>query len=301
MFDVIIIGGGPAGLSAAIWCGDLGLKYCLIERSSEFGGQLDWIHLPIKNYPGVPSIGSTEFLKNLVSGLQGDSTLRLGIDVSGVQLEPLSISIDEEPVEARSLILATGVRRRELGVPGEREFAGKGILSSGSQDPEAVSGQTVVIVGGGDAALENANILAPYAEKVFVVHRRTTFSARPEFVENAQARKNVEFLMGSVVESFIGDEELKAVRVLKTEESVTTQIPASKALIRIGVVPNSEAFRHIVTTDRSGYIEIDSTCRTNVEGIFAVGDVACPVSPTIATAVGMGATAAKGISLEFRF
>src|SRR5688572_9189655 len=135
MYDVIIIGGGPAGLSAAIWCGDLGLKYCLIEGASEPGGQLRLIHLPVKNYPGIPSISSSEFLKNLVGSLHGDSSVRLGADVSKFRLDPLSIYIGEDEIlETRSLIISTGVRRRELGVRGERELTGKGIIASGARN-----------------------------------------------------------------------------------------------------------------------------------------------------------------------
>ena len=296
MFDVVIIGGGPAGLSAAIWCGELGLKYCLVERSPELGGQLGSIHLPIENYPGVPRISSAELLKNLVGSLQGDSTVRLGVDVFGLHLDPVSISTgDGERIEAKALIIATGIRRRELGILGEREFAGKGILDSGARDSEAVSAQNVVVVGGGDAAIENAVILAPYAAKIYVVHRGATFSARSEFLEKAQRLKNIVFLTEFVVESFVGDSELASVNVRNIIRNKTTEIFATRALIRIGVVPNTEMFRETLDTDRDGYIKIDSNCRTNVEGVFAIGDVAYPVSPTIATAAGTGATAAKSI------
>lgn len=294
MHDVIIIGGGPAGLVAAAWCGELGLKYVLVERSHIASGQLGWIHSDITNYPGIPSTTAADLCDKLVKSLGPDWPVRLGANITCVSFDPISLEMaDGEKLHAKALIIATGVRRLELEVPGERELSGKGILDSGSKDPNAVAGHNVVIVGGGDAALENAVILSPHAAKVYVVHRGAVFSARPQFLDAARSADNVEFLTESVVEAFVGVDALTAVRVRDIRNGAINEIAATRALVRIGVVPNSELFWDVIDVDAKGYIEIDSSCQTNIESVFAIGDVANPTAPTIVTAAGMGATAAK--------
>jgi thioredoxin reductase (NADPH) len=296
MHDVIIIGGGPAGLVAAAWCGELGLKYLLVESSVALGGQLGWIHSDITNYPGIPSTTAVDLCDSLVKKLGPDSSVRLGANIERVSFDPISIEIaDGEKLEAKSLIIATGVRRRELEVPGERELSGKGILESGSKDPKAVAGHNGVIVGGGDAALENAVILSHHAAKIYVVHRGAAFSARPQFLDAARSAGNVEFLTESIVEAFVGGDELTAVSVRDIRNGAIKEISATRGLVRIGVSPNSELFRDVVDVDAKGYIDIDSNCHTNIENVFAIGDVANPNAPTIVTAAGMGATAAKAV------
>lgn len=196
-------------------------------------------------------------------------------------------------ISCDAVIIATGVSRRRLGVDGEQEFYGKGILESGARQRNDVAGLDVVIVGGGDAALENASILGEYAKTVTVVHRGEEFRARDHLIREAQARPNVNFRLGTVVKRFLGDGSLTAIELSSRSGAESRIVSADRALIRIGVEPNTEFFAKQIAADEAGYVRVDAKCATNIDGVFAVGDVASPRSPTIATAVGMGATAAK--------
>lgn len=294
-FDVVIIGGGPGGISSAIWSRDLGLSAAIIDEKGELGGQLLRIHNPITNYPGRYGADGSELRDHLVETLKRYDPVRIFRErVESVDLNDKRFVLsDKVELDCAVIIIATGVRRRRLDVPGEPEFSGHGILESGVKEKENCAGKTVLIVGGGDAALENATLLSEQASKVYVVHRRYQFSARREFVNAAEENGKVEFRLGNIVRKFGGEGSLKSVELenLRTGQVETLKIEA--ALIRIGVEPNSELFTDWRGLDDKGYITVDRNCRTSIDGVFAVGDVANPVSPTIVTAAGMGATAAK--------
>jgi len=294
--DVVIIGAGPAGLSALLWCADLGLDAAIVEQRPEPGGQLLAIHNPITNYLGLKTQNGREmrdlFVKHagdlLTSEFIGTTAVSIDAHKKEVQLS------DGLLVRSGAIILATGVRRRRLGTEGETEFQGKGILESGAKEKELVKGKRVVIVGGGDAALENAVILGDVADQVTVIHRRGSFRARQEFINAAESRPNISFLMNAKVSKISGSNAVEYVEVIAADGR-TISIHTNAVLIRIGVEPNSDLVRSSLRVDAGGYVMVDSQCRTSVPGIFAIGDVAEPDSPTISTAVGMGATAAKSI------
>lgn len=292
---MIIIGGGPGGLSAAFWCAELGLKAIILEREEVTGGQLLRTYGVIKNYLGIESVTGTElrdiFLRQVETK---DVVLRTGVEIETVYLvERKVVLADGEKIQGESLIIATGVRRRKLDIPGEDEFCGKGILESGAKEQDSVTGKRVVIVGGGDAALENALILGAKAEHVFVVHRRDEFSARKEFVEQAAAMDNVEFVFNSQLAAIVGNERVEGVDVRDNTTGATLHIPVDAVLIRTGVQPNTELFLHQIAIDKAGYISIDANCATDLVGIYAVGDAANSISPTINSAAGQGTAAAK--------
>lgn len=295
--DVAIIGAGPAGLAAALWCSELGLKAMLIERENEAGGQLSLIHGPITNYLGLDVANGDELRKNFLQHIETIDVQRsFGCGVTRADLTAKKIVLsDVESYSPRAIVIATGVRRKRLGVVGEDEFQGRGMLLSGVAEKEKVRGKTVLIVGGGDAAVENALILSEFAEKVILVHRREALSARNEFVEAAERRQNVRVELNRVVTAIGGDERVETVSLsaLKTDENIA--VAADAVLIRIGVIPNSELFVGQLEVDDRGYIRVDANCMTNCPGVFAIGDVANPASPTISTAVGMAANASKSI------
>src|SRR5437773_5179876 len=194
--DVLIIGGGSAGLSAYLWSVDLGMRTLLVERQNEYGGQLLSIYNKIANYPGRRAANGRELCRHFLEGIADlDKFGRLNAAVESFDADAMTVRLEGgEVISARSIIVATGIRRRTLGVPGEAEFAGRGILESGAKEKERVSGEQVAIVGGGDAAMENALMLSERARKVYVVHRRDRLRARSDFVAAANKNKNIEFL-----------------------------------------------------------------------------------------------------------
>ena len=295
--DVLIIGGGPAGLSAFLWCSELGMSSMLIEESAEFGGQLLSIYNPITNYLGRSAANGREMLTHFLEQL-GELNSSSVCSSRVVSIDPNELSAtlsDGRIISSHAIILATGVRRRRLGIPGESEFAGRGILESGAKEKASVAGKRVAIVGGGDAALENALILAEHAEKVFVIHRRDEFTARPEFVSKAQENARIKFVLSSEIDQITGGDQLRSISVRDLNTSSKREIVLDNLLVRIGVEPNSGLVKGIADLDDRGYIEVDRLCRTSHPKVFAVGDVSNPISPTLASATGSAAAAAKAI------
>lgn len=295
-FDVVIVGGGPAGMAAVLWCDELGLSSCLLERSGALGGQLGWIHNPIRNYLGVDFANGEECLSRFSKSLENRKfELYSKVNVGAINAETKELVTSQGAFFYGALIVATGIRRRELDVPGEMEFRGRGIFASGSRDRHDVRGREVAVIGGGDAALENSLILAEFASKVYLIHRRDRFSARDEFVEAVEANQKIEVLFNTEADRFGGDCELEFIEIrMKDRPRRTLQI--TKAVIRIGVIPNSKLLSGIADLDGEGYIKVDRFGRSSSNAIYAVGDVANHVSPTIASAVGSAATAVKAIA-----
>lgn len=296
-YDAIIIGGGPAGISAALWCSDLGLKPLLIERRTELGGQLLWTFNAITNYPGFVVQNGREMRDRFLQSIEDkEIEILLSANVDAVDLKEKAVRlVDGRQFTGRSIVIATGVRRRKLDVPGEDIFYGKGIMESGAKYQNAVAGKTVVIVGGGDAALENASILSEVAEKVVVVHRGKTFSARHEFVESAKQRSNIGFHLGCRIAAIVGDSEVAVVEIVDSVTGKTSRQEADFVLIRIGVEPNTELFTRKLEMDEKSYLIADRACSTSSPGVFAIGDVVNSNVPTISTSVGDAAVAARAI------
>jgi thioredoxin reductase (NADPH) len=194
-----------------------------------------------------------------------------------------------------AIFIATVVSRRKLEIPGEDDVIGRGVLDSGVGDRDKVRGKRVVIIGGGDAALENSILLSEYADKVSVLHRREHFSARTTFLDRVRNSAKIDLITPVTVRSINGDSEVSGVSIRNELSGECSVLPADAVLIRIGVQPNTEIFREQIELDEDGYVLTDNTCATSRPGVFAVGDVANPKAPTISGAVGTGATAAKTI------
>ena len=201
---------------------------------------------------------------------------------------------------AKTIVIATGVRRRKTGIEGEEEFKDKGILQSGKRDQDLVKEKKVVIIGGGDAAIENALILSETASEITVIHRRKEFRAREEFLEKAKNNSKISLLPETIPTKISGGKKVEKIEVknIRTEEISTLSTDA--ILFRIGVVPNTEIFSDKLFLDENGYIKINAEGETNIEKVYAIGDVSNPVSPTVSTAVGTGASVVKIIFAELK-
>jgi thioredoxin reductase (NADPH) len=299
--DVVIIGGGAAGLSAALWCDELGLSAALLEKSAELGGQLLWTFNEIKNHLGVEAENGREMQRIFLRQIENRNfQLKTNAEVFRVDLKNKKIFLTTgEEFSAPALIIATGVRRRKLNVEGEDFFVGKGILESGKKDAAKVAGKNVLIVGGGDAAIENALILAETVQKVYVAHRSETFRAREEFLEKARINPKIKLLTETIIRKINGSEKIEAVELEDLYMKKVRDLAVDAVLIRIGVEPNTEIFRQQLAINKNGYIKVNAMGETSVKNVFAVGDAANPISPTVSTAVGTGATAVKFVFTWF--
>lgn len=295
IFDVIIIGGGPAGMSAAVWCCDLGLTSVVLEKEPKLGGQLDKIYGPVTNYLGVRAENGAvlrDIFANQASA--AGAFIRTMVNVETFKGSELTVILDDGTmIVGRAIIVATGVRRRKLGIPGESEFAGRGVLESGAAVRGQLKGKRVVIAGGGDAAFENAIMLGEDAELVTLLHRSSRFSARPEFVSQVRRHSRVNVIENVTLSMITGNEAVEAVEYTDAVTGETTAIAADAVLIRIGVIPNTELLPAEIRLDDGGYVVVDRSCATNLPFVFAVGDVANPQAPTISGAAGDAATAVK--------
>lgn len=298
MYDVLIIGAGPAGIASATWCDQLGLDTLLLEQRETIGGQLHSIYGPIENYPGLSAGDGRELLSRFSAGIDDKGfDLWTQVEIESVDLGAKRVQLRSgEQLQSISIVIATGVRRRRLGIPGEKEFTGRGIVESAARDRHLFAGKDVCIIGGGDAAAENALLLAEVSPTVTLVHRGKALRARREFVEQLQTNHRVTLFTESVVTGILGKDEVEAVEIRRRDALKPFQMAVRAVLIRIGVEPNTDLFQNQLHLDEQGYIVITSQQETTVPNVFAIGDISNPLAPTISGATGDGATAAKVIA-----
>src|SRR5258706_13480660 len=294
MHDVLIIGAGPAGLSAARWCDELGLDTLVLEQGEEVGGQLLSVHNPIENYLGLRAASGRELRDLFVEQTKDyDFDLWTQVEIASVDLKAKRVVLRSgEELRSIAIIIATGLRRRTLGIPGEDEFIGRGMIES-SGDRQAFAGKDVCVIGGGDAAAENALLFAEVFPTVTLVHRGKKMRARREFIEQMHTNHCITVFPESVVHRIIGREWVEAVEIERAGAIKPFQMAVQGVIVRIGFEPNTELFRDQLEIDDRGYLLINAAQETSAENVFAIGDAANPLSPTISGAVGAGATAAK--------
>jgi thioredoxin reductase (NADPH) len=298
MHDVIIIGAGPAGLSTAFWCDELGLDTLVLEQAEQVGGQLHRVYNPIENYLGLKARNGKELLEHFAAEVDdAEFDLWTQTEIKSVDLKAKRVSLASgEQLQSIAIVIATGVRPRQLGVPGEKEFVGKGMIESAARDRQLFAGKDVCVVGGGDAAVENALLLAEVCPTVTLVHRGKKLRARREFTEKLQAVHCITVFTESVLTRIIGDDDVVAVEIQRKQGLKPFQVAVRGVLIRIGVEPNTDLFKEQLETDDKGFLVVNRLQETNVPMVFAVGDVSNPLAPTISSATGAGATAAKVIA-----
>ena len=298
MHDVLIIGAGPAGLSAARWCDELGLDTLLLEERDEVGGQLSWIHNSIDNYLGLHADNGAQLRDLFVeqtAGCKFDLWTNVAIETVDLKAKRVRLQSGEE-LQSIAVIIATGLRRRQLGIPGEAEFAGRGVMGSGKRDRDQFIGKDVCVIGGGDAAAENALLLAEVCPTVTLVHRGRKLRARREFTEQLHTHHCITVFPESLVRRILGREWVEAVEIERAGALKPFQMAVQGVVVRVGFDPNTDFVREQLKVDERGYVVVDSRHESSVENVFAIGDVANPLAPTIAGAAGAGATAAKVIA-----
>ena len=293
MERLIIIGSGSAGLTAGIYAGRAQLEPLLITGSAP-GGQMA-LTSEIENYPGFPQGLSGQELTQLMQQQAERFGTKVQMDeVTAVELstQPFKVVTYGGEVEAKALIIATGSSPRKLGVPGEAKFSGRGVSYCATCDGFFYRDRRVVVVGGGDSAIEEAIFLTRFATQVYVVHRRDRLRAEKVFQERAFRNEKMDFVWDSVVGEILGDGKVTGVRLqnVKTEEESTLETDG--VFIYVGAIPNTGFLEGQLELDGRGYIVTNRQCHTSVPGVFAAGDVQERVLKQIATAVGSGAMAA---------
>ncbi len=296
-WDIVVVGGGPAGLTAGLYAARDAMKTLLVERMVS-GGQVattEWV----ENYPGFPDgISGLELSQRME-----DQAKRFGLEV--LQADVQALRVVEEPKsfqlltsqgiqQARAVILAMGADWNRLGVPGEEEFRGKGVSYCATCDGPFFRDQEVVVVGGGDTAVEEGTYLTKMAAKVTLVHRRDRLRASPVIQQRAFSNPKMEFVWNSVVESIEGGAAgVEKVRIRELTTGRLWEKPCSGVFVFVGMVPNTGFLRGLVEMDQKGYILTDDEMRTSIPGVFACGDARRKLLRQVVTACGDGATAAK--------
>ena len=290
MYDIIIIGGGPAGLTAALYACRANKKTLVIEKET-FGGQITFSP-KVENIPGFISLTGNEFAEKLV-----EQVLEQGADVESCEAleirdgEVKTVVTDDGEYQGKTVIIATGAKHRMLGIDGEERFVGEGISFCAVCDGAFYKDKTVAVVGGGNSALQEAILLADTAKKVYVVQNLDFFTGEKKLVDQLERLGNIEIILGVTVDSFVGDNELEGV-VIKNSAGETRSLEIDGLFVAIGLIPQNDAFKNVVTLDGRGYAEVDESCEAETNGIFVAGDCRTKKIRQVTTAAADGAIAA---------
>ncbi len=301
--DVVIVGGGPGGLTAGLYAARAGLKTLLIEGATSVS-QITVTDI-IENYPGMSDgINGFELVERFKKQAAAFGVQFASADVTGVEkaswngIEGWRIAAGDKAFEALAVIVSTGAHWRRLGVPGEEGFIGRGVSFCATCDGPFYRGKEVIVVGGGNTAIQEALFLTTFASKVTVVHRRNRLRADAVLQKRAMDNGKIEFAWDSVIEEVIGRDFVEGVRIrdVKSPEKKKT-VPAEGVFIFIGLIPNTDILRGVVELSGAGYVVVDCGMRTSVKGIFACGDCIDKTLRQVVTACGDGATASYSTQL----
>lgn len=301
MYDLIIIGSGPAGLSAAVYGKRAGLKLLVLEKASMSGGQVLNTY-EVDNYLGMPGMNGFDMGVHFRehADKMGASFQDAEVTVIRREGESFTVCTAEGELETKTVILATGAEHAHLGVPGEEELSGMGVSYCATCDGAFFRGRTVAVVGGGDVALEDAIYLARTCEKVWVIHRRDEFRGASVLQEQLKALPNVEILYHHVTEEICGTDAVEKLRLKDVKTGEQRELPVAGVFIAVGIRPQTELVQGLAACDEAGYVLAGEDCATSVPGLFAAGDVRKKTLRQIVTAVADGANAATAAALRCR-
>lgn len=293
-FDVIVIGGGAAGLTAGIYLSRAKLS-TLILNEGTVGGQMVLTH-EIANYPGIESISGYQLARNMKAQAQKfGCVIKSNLQITGMNLENelKAITVNGKDIyTSDAVIIATGGKSRTIGVPGEEELKGKGISYCATCDGDFFQDKEIIVVGGGNSALEEAVSLTKYASKVSIVHQFDHFQAFEHYVEEAKSNPKIDFVMESKIVEFIGSEKLTAVKIQKLTTGEVVERTIDGVFIFIGYVPNTEKLNGVVELNQWKEILVDKNMATNIAGVYAAGDSIAKRYRQVTTAVADGTIAA---------
>jgi thioredoxin reductase (NADPH) len=297
IYDVIIIGSGPAGLAAAVYAKRAELNLIIIEKAGLSGGQIINTY-EVDNYPGIPGISGFELSMKFREHADklGASFVNGEVTDFSLEGETKVITMDDGSVyKAKSVIIATGGAPRHLDVEGEEKLSGMGVSYCATCDGAFFKNKTVAVVGGGDVAVEDAIFLARICKQVYVIHRRDQFRASKSITTKLLDMENVTILWDSVVEQINGEEKVETIDVKNLKSDEKTNYEVAGVFIAVGYLPNSETYKNVVATDEAGYIIAGENCETNIPGIYAAGDVRTKDLRQIITAASDGANAITAV------
>ena len=291
MYDIIIVGAGPAGLTAAVYARRAGKSVLVLEKDT-FGGQVTFSP-KLENYPGFQEISGNELAQRML-----EQAMALGAEID---MDTVTEVLDGEiktvvgeagRYEARSVIIAAGARHRRLNLPGEENFIGNGISFCAVCDGAFFKDQHVAVIGGGNTALQEIALLAEICKKVTVVQNLAFLTGEEKMIQLLQSKNNIEYIYNTVVTGYEGETNLQAIRLLNTETQETLRLEIDGIFLAIGTAPENDAYQKVAKLNEYGYIVSDESCQTGTPGIFVAGDCRTKAYRQVATAISDGAAAA---------
>ena len=292
MYDIIIIGAGPAGLTAALYALRADKSVLVLEKGT-FGGQITFSP-QIENYPGFNKMSGNEFADRLV-----DQVISQGAEIEMETVTAVkdngatkTVVTEDGEYEAKAVIIAVGVKHRQIGLPNENELVGEGVSYCAVCDGAFFKGQTVAVLGGGNSALQEAVLLSDGCKKVYVIQNLDYFTGEARLVEKLKDKDNVELITGTVISALNGEKSLKSLTLRKESDGSESELEVDGLFVAIGLIPNNEAFSEIAGLDEMGYINSDESCLTATQGVFVAGDCRKKQIRQITTATADGSIAA---------
>ena len=297
VYDVIVIGAGPAGLAAGIYGKRAGYNILVLDTSSISGGQILNTY-EVDNYPGIPGVSGTELADAMKKHCE-----KLGVEFARGRVSSIvdngeikELITKKENFQTKTVIIATGATNRKLGCPGEDEFSGMGVSYCATCDGAFFKDKVVAVVGGGDVALEDAAYLARTCKKVYLIHRRDEFRGAVVLQNQIKSLDNVELVLDSTVESIIGKDSVEKLLIKNKKTDEEKELEVEGVFIAVGTVPNTKTISGLPSLNDRGYIIAGETCETNIPGVFAAGDVRTKQLRQVITATADGANAITSIT-----